>query len=170
MKKRYLYSLLFGIPGLFIAGIISIVLFGAFTGILWIYVFGDNPWPAYAETFVSSVFVITVLGMWFAAIALGYLVGKRLEKDPVLNRKHVLISAGLTALFLLLILLQQWSVGNLGPKSDAALCSEFCARHGYSGSGMPPQNTGDRICSCYDDSGTEVLVVPLDSIDPDAPK
>jgi hypothetical protein len=166
MKKRYLYALLFGIPGLFIAGIISIFLFAAFAGVLWIYVFGDNPWPSDAEQLISIVFGLTVLTLWIASTVLGYVVGKRLEKDPALNGNHVLISAGLTALFLLLILFQQWSVGNLGPKSDTLLCSEFCARHGYSGSGMPPQNTGDRICSCFDDADNEVLVVPLDSIDP----
>ena len=166
MKKRYLYTLLFGIPGLFIAGMTSIFLFGAFAGVLWIYVFGDNPWPSYAEQLLSIVFVVTVLTLWITSAALGYVVGKRLEKDPALNRNHVLISAGLTALFLLLILFQQWSVGNLGPKSDTVLCSEFCARHGYSGSGMPPQNTGDRICSCFDDAGNEALTVPLDAIDP----
>lgn len=170
MKKRYLYSLLFGIPGLFVAGIIAIVVFGALAGILWMYVFGDNPWPAYAERLVAGIFILTVLTLWIACIALGYFVGRRLENDPVLNRNHILLSAGLTAMFLLLILFQQWSVGNLGPKSDTVLCSEFCARHGYAGSGMPPQNTGDRICSCYDDAGMEVLAVPLDTIDPDAPK
>jgi hypothetical protein len=166
MKKRYLYALLFGIPGLFIAGIISIFLFAAFAGVLWIYVFGDNPWPSDAEQLISIVFGLTVLTLWIASTVLGYVVGKRLEKDPALNGNHVLISAGLTALFLLLILFQQWSVGNLGPKSDTLLCSEFCARHGYSGSGMPPHDTGDRICSCFDDAGNEVLVVPLDTIDP----
>ena len=126
------------------AGMISIFLFGAFTGILWLYVFGDNPWPSYAEQLLSIVFVLAVLTLWIVSLVLGYVAGKRLEKDPALNRNHVLISAGLTALFLLLILFQQWSVGNLGPKSDTVLCSEFCARHGYSGSGMPPQNTGDQ--------------------------
>ena len=170
MKKRYLYALLFGIPGLFVAGIVSAVVFAGLAGVLWIYVFGDNPWPSYAETLVSTVFIFTVLALWCAAIVLGYLVGRRLENDPVLNRNHVLISAGLTTLFLLLILFQQWSVGNLGPKSDTVLCSEFCARHGYSGSGMPPQNTGDRICSCFDDAGEEALTVPLDAIDPDPSK
>lgn len=167
MKKRYLYAMLFGIPGLFVAGMISIFLFGAFAGVLWIYVFGDNPWPPYAEQLLSIVFVLTVLALWIGSLVLGYVVGKRLEKDPALNRNHVLISAGLTTVFLLLILFQQWNVGNLGPKSDMVLCSEFCARHGYSGSGMPPQNTGDRICSCFDDAGNEALAVPLGGIAPD---
>ena len=168
MKKRYLYSLLFGIPGLFVAGILSILIFGALAGVFWTYIFGDNPWPSYAETLLSTVFVLTILTLWILSIVLGYVVGKRLENDRILNRNHVLLSAGLTALFLLVILVQQWSMGNLGPKSDTVLCSEFCARHGYTGSGMPPQNTGDRICSCYDNAGNEALVVPLDSIDPNA--
>jgi hypothetical protein len=158
MKKRYLYSLLFGIPGLFVAGIISIVLFG------------DDPWPPFAELILSALFVLVVLALWMGSILLGYRVGKGLETDPRLNRNHVLISAGLTILFLLFMVLQQFSVGNIGPKSDTVLCSEFCARHGYSGSGMPPETSGDRICSCYDETGNEALAAPLDHLDPDRPK
>ena len=169
MKRRYLYALLFGLPGLFVAGIISIVLFGTLAGILWIYVFGDTPWPSYAEGLLSVVFVLTVLAIWIGSLTLGYIVGKRREDDPVLNRNHVLISVGLTLMFLLLILFQQWSVGSLGPKSDTVLCSDFCTQHGYAGSGMPPVSSGERTCSCYDYSGTEVLIVPLDQINPQAP-
>ncbi len=164
MNKRYLYILLFGIPGLFVAGLISIFVFAAFTGILWLYVFGDNPWPASSETMISILFVAVFGVLWIGFITLGYLVGKKLENDTQLNRKHVLISVGLTLLFILLMVFQQWSVGNLGPKSESVLCSEFCSRHGYSGSGMPPQNSGDRTCSCYDRSGSEVLQIPIDVI------
>lgn len=170
MKKRYLYSLLFGIPGLFVAGIISILVFGGLMGILWIFVFGDNPWPPFAETIVSIVFVFVALILWIGFISLGYIIGRRLEKDPALNRNHVLISGGLTFVFILLIAFQQWSVGNLGPKSDSVLCSDFCARHGYSGSGMAPENSFHRMCSCYDDSGDEVMTVPLDIIATGVPK
>jgi hypothetical protein len=169
MKKRYVYALLLGIPGLFIAGTLAILAFGALAGILWLYVYGDNPWPSYVEPLTSILFVLAVLVLWIVFIVLGYVVGKRLEKDPVLNRNHVLISIGFTVMFLLLIVLQQWSVGNIGPKSESVLCSEFCIQHGYSGSGIPPQNSGDRTCSCYDDSGSEALKVPLDRLGPDAP-
>jgi hypothetical protein len=165
MKKRYIYLLLFGIPGLFVAGIVSILLFAALTGVLWLYVFGDNPWPRPTETIVSISFVLFFLLLWIGLLVLGYVVGRRLERDPALNRSHVLIASGLTVLFLLVILFQQWSVGNLGPRSDTVLCSEFCARHGYSGSGMPPADSGNRLCSCYDDSGNEALAVPLDHLE-----
>ena len=170
MKKRYLYVLLFGLPGVFVAGILSVFLFGAVAGILWLYVFGDNPWPSYAEAVLAILFALSVMAIWAITIILGYVVGKRLEKDPVLNRSHILASVGLTLIFLLLILFQQWSVGNLGMPSDTVLCSEFCARHGYPESSMPPRNSGERICSCYDDSGNEALRIPLDHFAPVAPK
>lgn len=170
MKKRYLYLLLFGIPGLFVAGIISIFALGAFTGLLWLFVFGDNPWPVSAETILAVLFVVVFLFLWAGIIFVGYWTGRRLETDLALNRTHVFISAGLTLLFLLFMVLYQWRVGNLGPQSDSALCSEFCIQHGYSGSGMPPETSGDRTCSCYDDSGIEALRIPLDHLEPGAPK
>jgi hypothetical protein len=170
MKKRYVYSLLFGIPGLFLAGIISILLFGGLMGLLWTFVFGDNPWPAAVEFVVSVLFVLVALALWVGFLLAGYLSGKRLETNPALNRTHILISAGLTVLFLLLILFQQWSVGNLGPNPDSVLCSDFCTLHGYSGSGMPPGTSGNRMCSCYDDSGNEALTIPLDHLDFFRPK
>ena len=170
MKKRYIYSLLFGIPGFVISGIISIVVFGAIAGNLWISVFGDNPWPIFSEGLLTILLVFTFLILWISSMAIGYLVGKKREKNPVLNRNHVLISLGFTVMFTLFIVLQQWSVGNIGPKSESPLCSEFCTRHGYAGSGMPPENSGERTCSCYDSSGSEALKVPLDSLNPNASK
>jgi hypothetical protein len=170
MKKRYVYVLLFGIPGLFVAGLLSIVMFGGIMGILWLYVFGDHPWPAYTEQVVSILFVLTVLVLWLISVAVGYVIGKQLEQDPALHRSHVLLSLALTFMFLLLMLFQQWNIGNLGPKTESVICSDFCTQHGYAGSGMPSQNSGDRTCSCYDSAGNETLKIPLDHIDLTAPK
>lgn len=162
MKKRYTYALLFGLPGFFIAGITTLALFGASMGVLWLFVFGDNPWPTGWESALSILLVIVFLVVWVGLILAGYHVGKRLEADPAVNRIHILFSLGLTAAFILFIFLQQWSVGNLGPKSDDQRCSEYCSAQGYSASGMPPLNSGERTCSCYDASGKEVLNVPLE--------
>ena len=167
MKKRYLYALLFGLPGLFIAGLAGIFGFAALTGVLWLYVFGDNPWPAYIGPILTTLFVLTVLVLWLVFIVLGFFTGRRLEKDPAPDRTHILISAGLTLALLLFLVFQQWRVGNLGPQPDSVLCSDFCSMHGHAGSGMPPAITGDRTCSCYDSSGNEVLRIPLDHLDPD---
>lgn len=168
MKKRYIYSLLFGLPGLFVAGLLAIFTLGAFTGILWLFVLGDNPWPASAEVILSILFTAVFLLLWAGSILLGYWTGRRLENDPALNRSHVFISAGFTLLFLLFMVFYQWRVGNLGPQSDSVLCSEFCVQHGYAGSGTPPEDSGSQICSCYDGAGNEALRIPLDHLVPDA--
>lgn len=170
MKKRYAYSLLFGVPGFFVSVMISLFAFGAVAGVLWIFAFGDNPWPSQTDTLLPILFAIAFLPVWIGIISIGFVVGRKLEKDPVMNNKHLFISGALTILFIVLIVLQPWSVGNLGPKSASVICSYFCAQMGYSGSGMPPQNSGDRSCSCFDNSGNEVLTMPLDKIDPDASK
>ena len=170
MKKRYSYALLFGIPGFFVSVIIALIVFGVVMGALWLYFFGDNPWPATTEKILSSFFVITFLIVWIISITVGFVVGKRLEKDPRLDKSHILISSGLTLLFMLLIIIQQLRVGNLGPKSDGIVCSDYCSLNGYSGSSLPPRNSGERSCSCIDNFGNEVLKVPLDSITPDASK
>ena len=165
MQKRYIYSLLFGIPGLFIAGFISILIFAAFAGVLWIFMFGDHPWPPASQAIISILFVGTFVMLWIGFVLLGYIAGKRLEKDPGFNRTHIAISAALTLLFILFMVLYQWRVGTIGPRSDSAMCSNFCTQHGYSGSGMPPATSGSRLCSCYDDSGAEALTIPLDHLD-----
>jgi len=170
MKKRYLYSLLFGIPGFFVSAMIAFLIFGATAGILWIFFFGDNPWPTSIETVLPFLFVLIFLMIWIALTSLGFMIGKRLEKDPALNRNHILVSGALTVVFVLLIALQQWRVGAPGPRTDTLICSEYCSEKGYSGSGMPALNSGDRTCSCYDSSGNEALKVPLDTIDPGVPK
>lgn len=166
MKKRYLYSLLFGIPGFFVSVMISLFVFGAMTGILWIFVFGDNPWPSWTGAMFPVLLAFTFLMVWSGIISIGFSIGRKLENDPAVNHRHALISGALTILLILFMVLQQWSVGNLGPKADSVICSDFCAQKGYSGSGMPPQNSGDRGCSCFDNSGNEALIVPLDDIAP----
>lgn len=166
VKKRYLYSLLFAIPGLFIAAIISIAVVGAVTGFLWIYVYGDMPWPASIDKLLPIIFTLTFLTLWIISIAVGFVTGMKLEKVQVSSAKHILISMGLTIVPITIIFLHQLSVGNIGQKTDGILCSEFCSQNGYSGSGMPPRNSGERNCFCYDDSGSKIKEIPIDNIVP----
>jgi hypothetical protein len=157
MKKRYLYSLLFGVPGLAVTLLIALFLCGALAGLLWLYVFGDNPWPLTAERLLPAVFLFTFLVLWMATIVAGYRTGKRLEDTPGLDRHHVLAAAGATALPVALLLLHQLGVGNIGPKSATVRCGEFCSDHGYAGSAMPPRDSGDTTCRCFDSSGRPVI-------------
>jgi hypothetical protein len=170
MKKRHLYALLWGLPGFFVAVIATMSALGGLAGMLWLFVFGDDTWPSYTGpilvTFGSVIFLLS----WMGLAWLGYRMGKGLESNPGVNRNHILLSVGLTVLFILFILGQQFSVGNLGPKSDGELCSEYCYQRGYSGSGMPPANSGERTCSCYDGSGIEAIKIPVESIEAEAVK
>ena len=166
MKKRYLYSLLFGIPGFIISVVISFIIFGALAGVLWIYIFGDNPWPSLIEIIFPALFALVFLTLWTITIVAGFIIGKRLEKNQALNKKHILVSIGVTIIPILFIVLYQLRVGNIGPKSDGERCSDFCSQRGYPGSGMPPEDSGERNCICIDNSGVEIIKVPIDSIDP----
>jgi len=167
MNNRIRYALLFGVPGFFLATLAALVLFGGAAGFLWLFVFGDDPWPAATQTFLPAVFLSVFLASWAGIIACGYRYGKRHAADPHLDRRHLLIAAAATLVPILVVILHQYRVGNLGPKSDSLLCSDYCRDRGYAGSGMPARDSGDRSCLCYDASGNEVLKIPLAALSVD---
>ncbi|MGE5074175.1 MAG: hypothetical protein ACM3MF_12170, partial [Anaerolineae bacterium] len=131
MKRRYIYMGLFGIPGLLVAAILALALFGVTVGVLWLFVFGDNPWPDITNSALAGIVLLAFLGMCAISLRMGYQTGKRHEQDAMLNKSHVLLSAGLTALLLLLMLGFQVSNGNLSPKSAETRCGDFCSAKGY---------------------------------------
>ena len=166
MKKRYIYTILFGVPGLLIAAMLSLIVAGTAAGALWIFVFGDNPWPASVETILPIVILAVFLIVWTAILAAGFFIGKRLERDPVFNKGHILVSIGVIVAFLLGFGFFQLRIGNIGPRSEGLLCSDYCSQKGYSASSESPQNAGNRTCGCLDQSGNEILTVPMDSLNP----
>ncbi len=164
MKRRYWYVLLFGVPALLASIIISLLLFAAAAGVLWLFVFGDNPWPASANNLLAAMAIPICMTLWVAFMSVAYAAGKKQEASAALNAKHVVASAGATALLVLVVLLHQWSVGNIGPKTDDVLCAEFCQGKAFAGSSMPPRNTGAATCSCIDAQGREVVKIPMEDI------
>ena len=164
MKKRYIYAILTGIPGFFIALIMAFVVFGAAAGFLWIYVYGDNAWSASSEKILPALFILAFLVLWVASITVGFITGKNLEEIPGLNKNHVLLSVGATMLPIVFIIFQQLSVGNIGAKTDGQRCSEYCSEKGYSASSMPPKDSGKRTCRCFGSDGQEVKKVPMDRV------
>ena len=114
MKRRYLYSLLVGVPGLVVCLLITYVYFGVAAGVLWISIYRDNPWPVWSGKIVPVIFVLDLLTVWLPFPLIGFIVGKRLEQRPALNKMHVLISAGLTILFILFMLSYRVSPEGIG--------------------------------------------------------
>ena len=164
MKRRYLYVLLFGAPALLASSIVSVLVFAAAAGVLWLFVFGDNPWPSFANNMLAVIFIFACMMLWVAFLSVAYVVGKKQESNAALNAKHVIASAGAMALLVLLVALHQWSVGNIGPETDGLLCSEFCRGKGFAGSSMPPRDAGAATCSCFDAQGREAVKVPMGDI------
>jgi hypothetical protein len=167
MKKRYLYAILFGIPGLSVAALLTAVSLGAAAGFLWLFVFGDSPWPQAVQTLLPAVGLIVFVAAWAGISVWGYRYGIRQEDGRPVERRHLLIAAAATILPIVIVILHQYRVGNLGPKSDGERCSDYCNEQGYAASGMPPRNSGDRSCLCYDGKGRTVLKLPLASLSAD---
>ncbi|MGB5473945.1 MAG: hypothetical protein WBQ78_10760 [Gammaproteobacteria bacterium] len=163
MKKRYLYSILFGIPGLAASLLITFAIFGALAGFMWIYVYGDNPWPPSTGTILPAFFMLIFLALWISSIIAGFITGKRFEESLDLDRNHIWVSVDATALPITLIILHQFGIGNIGPKSDSRLCSEFCSGKGYAASGIPPKDSGERTCICLDSAGQAAITESMGS-------
>ena len=170
MKKRYLYSILFGVPGFIVSLIVAFILFGFVAGFLWLYVYGDETWPASAESILPILFVICFMTLWVISLLSGYHTGKRLEATPGLNQRHILGAVVATILPVVLIVFHQTRTGSSGATIDSVLCSEYCSNKGYSTSGMPPKDSGDRSCSCLDGMGQAAVTVPMDSVISDDPE
>lgn len=114
MKARYSYAMLFFVPSAMIASLVAIVVVAAGAGVLWIFVYGDNQWPASANTGLMALAAATWGITLLALLALSYAVGKRREARGGLSRFHLLLALGLSVALPLLALLHQWQVGNLG--------------------------------------------------------
>ena len=162
-KRRYLYVLIFAAPTFLLSVIAGGILLGAAAGALWLFVFGDDPWPPAADTLLTSVFVLGCAAFWIAQLSIAYAVGKREEAKPALNGTHVLLSVGSTVVLVTFIALRLWGVG-VGNRPDSLVCADHCLAAGAAGSGMPPRDSGDRTCSCYDAEGRVTTSIQVQDI------
>jgi hypothetical protein len=164
MKRRYAYVLLFAVPASLAAAIVAVLLGAAVAGGLWLFVFGDNPWPASAGTALAVLLVLVGVGVWVGLLTVAYAFGKTQEARAAPILRPLMAAAGATTVLALLVVFQQWSVGNLGPKSVDVLCSEYCREKGFLASGMPPRDSSAATCSCFDMQGREALKTPIGQI------
>ena len=151
-------------PALLAAAIVAVLLGAAVAGGLWLFVFGDNPWPASASTALTVLLMVVGVGVWAGLLTVAYAFGKTQEARATPILRPLMAAAGATTILALLVVFQQWSVGNLGPKSVDVLCSEYCREKGFPASGMPPRDSGDATCSCFDMQGREALKAPIGEI------
>lgn len=153
--------LLFAAPALLLSVIAAAAAVSASAGVLWLFVFGDNPWPPVASTFLGAVFLLGSAGLWLSLLAIAFVVGKRQESRASLDIRHVALSIGATVVLLGLIVVRLTLPNILGGNSDSLVCADLCQAEGFAASGTPPHNSGDRTCSCYDGQGREARRIPL---------
>ena len=161
MKRRYLYVLMFAVPALLVAAIAALAVFAAAAGVMWIFVYGDSPWPAWADTALAAGFAAVFMVLWLTFMAMAYLTGCRQEERAEFNSKHAWIAVAISVGAVLFMLLYQWRVGNIGAPSASENCSAYCQSRGYLGSGTPPRNAAEQTCSCFDAQGRETVKIPL---------
>jgi RsiW-degrading membrane proteinase PrsW (M82 family) len=117
VKARYSYALLFLLPNAMMAFLAGVILAAAGAGVLWIFVYGDSPWPESANTALMTAAVATSASLLAALVALSYRFGKNQETKGGLRRSHALVAVSVSILLPLLVLLHQWQVGNIGSNS-----------------------------------------------------
>jgi hypothetical protein len=161
MSRGLLYVLVFALPALLVSGIAAFALFGAAAGAMWLFAFGDNPWPQAAQSALGLGFAAAWAALWLALLLLAFFRGKRHAGPGPFARQDLLAAVGVTLAAAGVIVLQQWGVGNLGPPSDSEACATFCQHKGFAGSSMPPRNAGNPTCSCVDTHGREAVTVPI---------
>jgi hypothetical protein len=168
MRRRYAYVLLFAVPALLAAAIVAVVVGATAAGGMWLFVFGDNPWPASAGTALTVLFLVVAVATWAGLLAVAYAFGKKQEDRAKSVLRPAAAAVGAMVILGLLVVLQQWRVGNLGPKSVDMLCSDYCREKGFSASATSPQDLGDVTCSCFDLQGHEAVKVPIGQVTPNA--
>jgi len=164
LKKRYLYVLLFGVPIVLASTIAAFMVFGAAAGFIWLFVVGDDAWPAATDTILVALFVVAFAASALALGSLAYFAGRKREEEDSGVGMSIVAAGVATAVLVLAIAGHQWRVGNIGPKSDSVVCSEFCMGKGAAGSSMPPRNSGAATCTCLDAQGREAITVPMESL------
>lgn len=114
MKTRYSYPLLFLLPSAMVAFLVAFVVVGAGAGVLWIFVYGDKPWPETSGIALMSLALIASAATLALLMRASYAYGKNREASGGMAGRHVAWCVGISILLPALALLHQWRVGNLG--------------------------------------------------------
>jgi len=161
INRRHVYVLLFAVPALLVSIIAAALMLAASAGALWLFVYGDDPWPNTANVLLGAIFLLVAAALWLALLFVAYRVGREQEGERSLNKRHVALSLGATVVLTAIIIVRLVGLNVTGARSDSVVCADLCRSDGFSASGLPPRDSGDRTCSCYDAQGQEVRRVTL---------
>ena len=101
MKPRITLAITGGVVGLVVGMCAALVAAGATLGIVWLFVFGDNPWPAWSNVLVAVIAGVVALACVIGGAWIGYHRGARIELSGGTERaalRQVVVAAGIAAL------------------------------------------------------------------------
>lgn len=111
MRLRGLYLLVGLVLGSLAGVAVAFEVFALAAGVSWLFLFGDNPWPAGVERYLVGIPLAAGLATLAAGLGVGYAVGRRSESAPgperLRRRGYGLLLAGL-ALWLVVGFLVGW--------------------------------------------------------------
>jgi len=161
INRRHVYVLLFAVPAVLVSIIAAALMLAASAGALWLFVYGDDPWPDTANVLLGAIFLLVAAALWLALLFVAYMVGRQQEGEQSLNKGHVALSLGATVVLAVIIIVRVAGLNVAGAQSDSVVCADLCRSQGFTASGLPPRDSGDRTCSCYDAQGQEMRRVTL---------
>lgn len=97
-KPRVIFAILFGLLGIPAAFLAAMAVTGGLTGVLWLYVFGDDRWPAWTGPFITTCLYAAAAGTFGISVILGVQYGRILEKtaDAAAISRKLRLTTGLT--------------------------------------------------------------------------
>ncbi len=102
MKLRFLYALTGGLAGLLLGGLVAFWVIAAGAGISWLFLYGDDTWPAATAWVLPALGLLAGLVVLCGLVALGFFYGRR--QEPPTDRKRAYRQAyGLLGLALFLV-------------------------------------------------------------------
>ncbi|MFH1366432.1 MAG: hypothetical protein ABIH38_00390 [Patescibacteria group bacterium] len=156
MKKRFVYSILLGIPGAFISFWVS----SFFAYIIWMAIGFGGGSHLNLDTIANIILFVSFVVILGLFIAIGFVIGRKLEKNPRFNKLHFLVPIIIT--IPLAIFTFKALVSNFQSSQDLQgqfnKCKLICEEEGYSRGGSlggPAGYPGNDLCNCYNMGGSE---------------
>jgi hypothetical protein len=136
--------ILLAVPCFLLSLLPALFITGAVAGFLWLFVYGDNPWPDLADIVIASAFLLS----WVSAgtlLTLGLIRHPRVRNLPT---SKLTVAAALLSLFAVAtIAYHQWSIGNLDPSNP---CLIQCREAGHPAGMTAIDEQGHETCTCLD--------------------
>lgn len=109
MKARWLYLLMLTPLCMMASAFAAMALTAGLAGILWLFVYGDDTWPAFVEPLLLTAGVGMFLVFWIALAWGSYCWGKRMETQGGLKRLHIIWVSALSIALPALVILRELS-------------------------------------------------------------